>query len=98
MNNNNLKNNKNNDVYYSYQKKDEITDRIICLIDNSKLNVTHDLKIMKAILTKYNFKTVPNASNLLKRSKQGLYAKVGRDDFPHEVIDGVPFVIPQFVL
>jgi hypothetical protein len=36
MNNNNLKNNKNNDVYYSHQKKDEITDRIICLIDYSK--------------------------------------------------------------
>ncbi len=98
MKNNNLKNNQNKEVYYSQQKKEEITRRIIKLIDNSQLNITHDLIILEVILKKYNFKTIPNASDLLKVSKQSLYPKIGRDDFPHKVIDGVPFVIPQFIL
>jgi hypothetical protein len=78
---------------YSQQEKQEITEKIVCIIDNSQLDISQDLKILDAILSKYSFQTIPNFSKISDKSKQGLYKKVGKDNFPHHVIDGVPFVI-----
>lgn len=78
---------------YSQEKKEEIKLKIVQLIENSKLNINDDFEILESILKKYNFKTIPNTSKLTGLSKQGLYNKVARDDFPHKIIDGIPFCI-----
>lgn len=82
---------------YRTDKKEEITRKIVQLIDNSSLFINHDLEILDCILNKYKFKTIPNYSKETGKSKSGLYAKIGKDDFPHKIIDNIAFVIPDFI-
>ena len=82
---------------YSTEKKKEITCKIVQLINNSSLLIEQDLEILEAILNKYNFKTIPNYCKEYDANKTTLYSKVGRDDFAHKVINGIPFVIPSFL-
>ena len=82
---------------YSPAQKDEITRRIIKLIDNSQLFIEHELTIVNMILKKYNFRTIPNTAKEINKSKQSLYNHIGKDDFPHIVIDNVPFACVNFL-
>jgi hypothetical protein len=78
---------------YSQQQKQVMTKKIVNIVNNSQLDISQDFEILDAILAKYCFQTISNYSISSGKSRQGLYKKVGRDDFPHYVIDGVPFVI-----
>lgn len=83
---------------YTQEKQDEIKLKIVSLIENSQLSITHDLEIFDTILEKYNFKTIPNTAKSKGISKQSLYKKVGRDDFPYKMIDTIPFCISSLFL
>jgi predicted transcriptional regulator len=82
---------------YSSQKKDEITKKIIQLVENCSLNVDQDLTILDALFEKYGFKTISNFAKESGVSKSGIYKKAKGEEYPYKNLDGVIFVMSNLL-